>query len=123
MTAIRPVPFRPLLGRVLLLALAGATLMPAAAQAWWRGGVFFGFPPVYVGPPPVYYYPPAPVYVGPPVTYAAPPAYSAPSNSGPPLAGQACYAGQWVCPLDRPTPSGNACSCPANGGLSWGRAN
>ena len=37
-------------------------------------------------------------------------------------AGQACYAGAYVCPLERPAPAGDACSCPARGGQrAWGR--
>ena len=110
---------------VALLAVVVATLLPVAAQAYWRGGMFFAFPPVYMPPPPAYYYSP-PVYVAPP-HYVAPPVYSyqAPSYGGyggPPPAAGACYAGPWVCPLDRPTPVGNACSCTGNGGRSWGRA-
>jgi len=109
--------------RLALLAAAAAMLLPAAAQAYWRGGVFFAVPPFYVAPPPAYYYPP-PAYYYPPA-YAAPsPAYAAPADtgSGPPAPGGACYAGQWVCPLDRATPSGDSCSCPASGGRIWGRA-
>ena len=78
--------------------LVGALLVPGPAQAWWhRGGYFFG-PPIIVGPP---------IYIGPPV-YAAPPPY----YSGP--AGQACYAGPYICPLDQPGPRGAPCSCPTN---------
>jgi hypothetical protein len=99
-----------------LLAIAAA-LMPGAAQAYWRGGVYFAFPPVVVGPP-AYYYPPPPVYVAPPPVYAPPPAYM----SGPPPQAQACYAGPWVCPLDQPMASGNSCYCTANGGRTWGQA-
>ena len=46
---------------VALLAVVVATLLPVAAQAYWRGGMFFAFPPVYMPPPPAYYYSP-PVY-------------------------------------------------------------
>lgn len=83
--------------------LAGM-LAPEPAHAWWHrhgwgGGVFIGppivvGPPVYYGPPPGYYYAPAPR------TYAQ--------------AGEACYAGAYVCPLDQPTPAGAPCSCPTN---------
>jgi hypothetical protein len=124
--------FRTGLFRTGLLVLAGASLFPAAAQAWWRGGVYFGFPPVVVAPPPAYYYPP-PVYVGPPPVYAAPPPiysapppiYSAPppGYSSAPPSGQACYAGPWVCPMQQPTASGSSCFCIANGDRVWGRTN
>ena len=125
---------RSTLIRVALLALAGAALLPATAQAYWRGGgFFFGFPGVYVAPlPPPYYYPPAyyppPAYLAPPATYAAPQSYAEPQSygaqsGGPPPAAQACYAAGWVCPLERPTPVGDSCACPANGGQAWGHAN
>ncbi len=116
MTATRSALFR-----AALLALAGATLLPAGAQAYWRGGFFFGLPGVYLAPPFGYPYPP--VYSPAPLYMAPPPAYSMPFDGGPPPAGQACYAGRWVCPLDRLTPIGDACSCPGNGGRIWGRAN
>jgi hypothetical protein len=102
-------------GLVLAGLLAGA-LLPAPAQAYWRGHVFFGFPPVYV-PPPAYYYPP-PVYVTPPPVYVAPPAEA----GGPPPPAQACYAGPWVCPLQQATPVGNSCACQGASGPVWGRA-
>jgi hypothetical protein len=54
---------------------------------------------------------PAPVYAAPPAT-----------SSGPPAPGQACYAGPWVCPLNHAIPSGDSCSCVANGGRVWGQA-
>ena len=94
--------------------LVGALLVPSTAQAWWhRGGGFFFGPPIIVGPP-IYIGPP--VYVGPPV-YAAPPAYY---GGGP--AGQACYAGPYICPLDAPGPRGAPCSCPTNqNGRAGGR--
>jgi hypothetical protein len=109
--------------RLALLAVAAAMTLPVAAQAYWRGGVFFGLPPVFVAPPPAYYYPPPayyypPAYVAPAPVYAAPPA----TSSGPPAPGQACYAGPWVCPLNHAIPSGDSCSCVANGGRVWGQA-
>ncbi len=120
--------------RVALLVLAGASLFPAGAQAWWRGGVYFGFPPVVVAPPVPYHYAPPPVYYTPPPVYAAPPAYSPPAYGGGPSyggqaysgqvpAGQACYAGPWVCPMERPSASGSSCYCIANGDRVWGRSN
>jgi hypothetical protein len=123
--------------RAALLALAGAAVLPAAAQAYWRGGFFFGVPGVYVAPPPYLYYPPAyyppatyppawyppPAYVAPPGPYAPPAPYSTPSPDEAPPPGQACYAGGWICPLEQPTPIGNACSCSTGSGRAWGRAN
>ncbi len=58
------------------VAAVGTIMLPAKAEAWWRGGwccrVGFGFvlPPVVIGPPA---YPP-PVYYPPPYAYYAPPA-------------------------------------------------
>ncbi len=121
---------RSALFRAALLVLVGALLFPASAHAWWRGGVYFGFPPVVIAPPPAYYYAPPPVYYAPPPVYASPPSYSppayaygAPSNSAQAPAGQACYAGPWVCPLERPAASGSSCYCSANGERVWGRSN
>ena len=91
-----------------VVVFAAAIAMPSAAHAWWRGGFGFGFVPLYVPPPPVYV--PPPVYYGPPpVVYAPPPA------------GQACYAGPYVCPLETPSPLGAPCSCPTNTGRAGGR--
>jgi hypothetical protein len=102
----------------LVAALCGAAMAPGAAYAWghggwgWRGGVFFGFaPPVYVGPPMI--------YAGPPVVY--PPPVYAPPPYAPAPAGQACYAGAYVCPLDQPGPIGARCSCPTNTGRAGGQ--
>jgi hypothetical protein len=117
MTAARAVRYS-----IALLVVAVATLLPVGAQAYWRGGVFFSFPPVYLPPPPVYYYPPPPAYVVPPPYVAPPTTYQVPTYNGPPAAAAACYAGPWVCPLDRPTPVGNSCYCIANGGRTYGRA-
>ncbi len=99
-----------------LALVAGLGVMTAAtpAQAWWHHGgygggyggyygprVFFG-PGVVIGPPVVF---------GPPVVYGPPVIYS----PAPALAGQGCYAGAYVCPLDQPTPVGGGCSCPVAG--------
>lgn len=116
MTATRSVLFR-----ASVLALAGAALLlPDGAHAYWRGGVFFGFPGVYAPPPVPYYYPPpayyAPYYA-PPRVYVAPPAYS--SVPVP----QTCYAGPLVCPMEQPTAPGSACYCTGYAGRIWGRAN
>ena len=45
------------------------------------------------------------------------------SSSGPPPPGSACYAGQWVCPLDAPDRR-SAIRAPARpaAGRAWGRA-
>lgn len=117
---------RAALVRATLLALAGLALLPAAAQAYWRGGYFFGFPGVYVEPspfsyPPAYY--PQPVAVAPAPVVAVPPPFTPRIYGEPPPAAQACYAQPSVCPLDRPTAVGESCSCPGDGGRVRGRAN
>lgn len=100
-----------MLGRMahfLLVAAAFAIVaVPAPAFAWrhggWGPGVFIGIvPPVVVAPPGYYYAPPAYYYA-------------------PQPAGQACYAGPYVCPLDQPGPMGAPCSCPTNTGRAGGR--
>ena len=119
-----------------LAVVAGAALTPAPAKAWFRGGVFFGFPPVVIGPPvvaypPAYYYPPpyyAPGYYGPPayappppVSYAPPPAAPAPqmSQADAPL-GTTCYAGVYVCRAPAQAHVDSGCSCPGIGAPSYG---
>ena len=113
------------------LTSVAALLLPVSAHAYWRGGIWVGVaPPLYPLPPPVYAVPP-PVYAVPPPVYAVPPPYGygggyvAPPQygyGGPPPAGGVCDAGQWVCPLNAPTPVGNSCACPTNQGPAWGRA-
>lgn len=102
-------------------AMVGLAGSPAHARVF----IGFGFPfygPAYY-PPPVYY-PPPPVYYAPPPVYYTPPVqtYSqVPAPSGP---GQTCYAGPYVCPMERPTVTGASCYCSGNGGTRvWGRAN
>ena len=113
-----------------LLATAAAT--PAAA--WWQGGIGYGpgYGPgygsgwgygggyrsgIYLGLPlPPRVYAPPPVVYAPPAYYPPPPVYLAPS------AAQQCYAGPYVCPLDAPAVIGGSCSCPANRGRVFGRA-
>ena len=109
-----------------LAAFSAGLLVSAAAVAPAQARVFFGFgvplyfgPPVYA-PPPVYYPPPPYYYAPPPVTYAPPPAYSPMPTS--PASGQSCYAGGYVCPMDRPVSPGSGCYCTVNGGRVWGRA-
>jgi hypothetical protein len=87
--------------RFLAIAVAAAIVAaPMPALAWrhwgWGPGVVIGIPPPVVVAPPGYYY-------------------------APPPAGQACYAGPYVCPLDQPGPIGAACSCPTNTGRAGGR--
>jgi len=101
-----------------LATFAAGLLAPVPAKAWWHGGFAVGVvpfpffvPPVVVGPP-VFYGPP-PVYYGPPPAAAAQsPAYA----QGGASSVQACYAGVYVCPLNRPVAPGASCSCPANDG-------
>ena len=89
---------------VLLLGIIFAALVPGPAHAWRHGG-WWG-PGVFIAIPPPIYYTPAPGY------------YYAPR---PAPAGEACYAGAYVCPLDQPGPRGEPCSCPTNNGRAWGR--
>jgi hypothetical protein len=104
------------------LALCAALVCLASNPAHARVFVGIGIP--FYGPgfyPPPYYYPPPPVYYAPPppVVYAPPQAYSPPQASG-----QSCYAGPYVCPMDRPIATGGNCYCLGNGGTRvWGRAN
>jgi len=93
------------------LAIAGALCAPRSAQAHVRIG-FFVAPPVVVGPPAYDYYYPVPVYYPPPAYYYPPPA-----NASVP-AGYTCYAGPYVCPLDKIHPVNSHCACPAYGGAS-----
>ncbi len=92
-----------------VLAFAVAVSAPKPAQA--RIGIgFFVAPPAVVVPPVYDDYYPAPVYYSPPVYYY------------PPLArvsvpvGYTCYAGPYVCPLEKRHPVGGYCACPAYGG-------
>ena len=87
------------LGTIAALTFVGALAIPHSAQAWWHRG--WGWGPAIIVAPPLFYAPP--VYAAPPLAY-----YSRP-------AGQACYAGPYVCPLDPPGPQGARCSCPTNG--------
>jgi hypothetical protein len=86
---------------------------------WWGPGVAFGLglgaiaaAPYYYPPP--YYFPP--YYPPPPIVYAPPQAYS----QGPGGAGQSCYAGAYVCPMDRPVATGSGCYCLGNNGQRVG---
>jgi hypothetical protein len=82
------------------------------------GGYGYGYGPPYgyspYLPPPIYY-PPPPVYYAPPPVYYTPPR---PVNGS-----QTCYAGPYVCPMERPVASGAGCYCSGNYGQKvWGRA-
>lgn len=110
----------PILSRfVTVIVLAAGALLalpPPVAQARVFVGVGFGFPfyaPFYpyYGPRVVYA---PPYYYPPPVVYAAPPTYAA-------VPAGRCFAGSYVCPLDRPGPVGAPCSCPTNTGRMAGR--
>jgi hypothetical protein len=93
---------------------------------WWGPGVAFGlgyglgygapyYYPPYNYPPPVGYYPPPQGYQQ--GYYQPPPqAYSQAPGCG----GQSCYAGAYVCPMDRPVASGAGCYCPGNNGQRVG---
>ena len=95
------------LGVLVAAGVAAAALAPAPAAAWWRGGVFFGFPPVVVAPP---------VYVGPPVAYAPYAPYTPYPQVYASAPGQLCVARVYQCPMLRAEPPGSPCSCPTNGG-------
>ena len=112
--------FRPLA----LAALAAGLLLSAGLTTAAQARVFFGFGfPLYYGPP---VYPPPPVYVPPPVYYPPPPpvviAPPPPPYSPYPYR-QSCYAGRYVCPMERPVAPGSGCYCTVNGQRIWGRAN
>jgi hypothetical protein len=127
---------KPKMRTIAAAALAAALLAAASADAngWrgsFRGGGFhsfrgsgccfrgpgffpwFGFggpvfaPGFFVGPP-VVYAPPPVFFAQPPVFFLDPAANSAPP---PP---HRCFAGAFICPLDRPGPVGAPCSCPTN---------
>jgi hypothetical protein len=109
----------------LCAAMVGLAGSPAHARVFVGIGIpFYG--PGFYGPgyyPPPAYYPPPPVYYPPPPAYYAPPqTYSqAPAPAG---GGQSCYAGAYVCPMDRPVAPGGSCYCLGNGGAKvWGNAN
>ncbi|HEY8614019.1 MAG TPA: hypothetical protein VIL69_22390 [Roseomonas sp.] len=106
---------------LLAAALLASPLIPTApAEAQVSFGIGIGpaypvypaypYPYAYPPPPPAYYVPPYPAYAPPYPSYAPRPA------------GQTCYAGAYICPLERPLPAGDACACPAqNGRRAWGR--
>jgi hypothetical protein len=91
---------------------------------WWPG-VAFGLGLGAIAAAPYYYAPPG--YYPPPVSYAPPQAYYPPqAYSQAPVGGggQSCYAGAYVCPMDRPVATGASCYCPGNDGQRvGGRAN
>jgi hypothetical protein len=115
----RPAAFAIALGAV----FACLAVSPANARVFIGIGIpfygpgFYGpgyYPGPYYYPPPAYYPPPPPVVYSPPQAYA-------PANAG---AGQMCYAGAYVCPMDHPVAAGAGCYCLGNGGQHVsGRAN
>ena len=118
---------RPVSSRLRPLAAAaaiGAALaFPSTAQAHRAFfGFGFGFPGFYAAPPP-FFFPPPPVYVPPPPVFYAPPpvTYLPPPAVQAPAPATRCYAGDYVCPPDRPGPAGAPCSCPTNTGRARGR--
>jgi hypothetical protein len=122
-------PFSSLRRIAAAFALCAAILGLASASAQARVFVGVGLGvPLFYGPgyyPPPIYYPPPPVYYAPPPVYYAPPPIYVP---GPATAqagrGQSCYAGPYVCPMDRSVATGASCYCLGNAGQRvWGRAN
>jgi hypothetical protein len=115
---------RALVAVSLCAVMVGLAGNPAQARVFIGIGVPFFGPGYYPAP---YYYPPPPVYYAPPPAEYPPQAqnYSqmpsgAPAGGG----GQACYAGSYVCPMDRPVASGASCYCLGNGAQKvWGKAN
>jgi hypothetical protein len=116
----------------LCATFVGLAASPAHARVFIGVGIpFYGpgfYPAPYYYPPPAYYPPPVvyapPQNFAPPQSYVPPPGYS----PGPAMAqnggGQACYAGPYVCPMDRPVATGGSCYCLGNGSQRvWGRAN
>jgi hypothetical protein len=119
--------------------VAGAAMLASTpANAWWRGGVWIGVPPVVIGAPAYYppaYYPYAPYYY-PPYYYGPPPAQTpvppaqttpAPqhqsSNSAPVAYGAICHAGFYTCAAAPQSPVGTGCACPGIGAPSYGVVN
>jgi hypothetical protein len=111
------------------VAIALGAVFACLAVSPANAGVFIGlgipfYGPGFYGPgyyPGPYYYPPPAYYPPPPPVVYAPPQAYAPAHAG---AGQMCYAGAYVCPMDRPVATGGGCYCLGNGGQHvWGRAN
>lgn len=109
------------------LAAAALVLLTAAAPASARGGVWAEWGPDHGWAPygarepfyrhgyrhhgPRWGYDPASAYPGP---------YAGSPRSG--RAGQACYAGPYMCQLSQPGRVGESCFCPARGGeRAWGQ--
>lgn len=127
-----------------IAALAGAALIPTTADAWWRGGVVIGLPPVVVGPPvvgypypyyaPPYYYGPGYGYYYGPYGYPAPPPGTPQAQNGQASAqqstpqasadnrpyGATCYAGVYTCSALPQSRVGSGCACPGLGAPSYG---
>jgi hypothetical protein len=109
----------------------GAAMLATPADAWWRGGVWIGVPPVVVAPPAYYppaYYPYYPYpYYAPPAAYyppaqtPVPQAQSDTASHGPVAYGAMCYAGVYNCAAAPKSPVGSGCTCPGIGAPSYGR--
>lgn len=119
---------KPALTAAVLTAVAMAALALATpAHAWWRGGMYFGFPGFlpYYYPPPVVYAPSYPYpypYPSPyPYSYPPPAYYPPPGMAAPQQAGPACHAGAVICPLTRPAAIAAPCTCPTKFGPISGR--
>jgi hypothetical protein len=115
--------FRPVsVAAAVFAALMLLVAVPAQARVFIGVGIPFYAPGFYPAP---YYYPPPVYYAPPPVVYAPPQQnYSQVPTPLPAGAGQACYAGSYTCPMDRPVAAGGSCYCLGNGGQKvWGRAN
>ena len=105
-------------------AVLGLASAPAQARIFVGVGIpFYGpgyYPAPYYYPPPVYYAPPPPVVYAPPQqqNYTQIPAATSAHGE------QSCYAGPYVCPMDRPVMTGGSCYCLGNGGQRvWGKPN
>jgi hypothetical protein len=103
------------LGLATVIGVTAGAPATAQARVFIGIGVPFFYGPAYI-PPPVYYPPPYYYAPPPPVVYAPPRTYTPSPASDPSGPGQTCYAGQYVCPMDRPVPSGYGCYCIGNGG-------
>ena len=108
--------FSPL--RRAFVAFVGAGVLLASpmhpAKAYGFVGFGFGFP-VFAPFVPFYpFYGPQVIVAQSPVIYTQPPPYN-PAPTG------RCYAGAYVCPIQRPATVGSPCSCPTNRARAPGR--
>jgi hypothetical protein len=124
MSGSRLVFHRAAVAVALCAAMVGLASSSAQARVFVGIGIPFYGPGFYPAP---YYYPPPAYYPPPPVVYAPslpPQNYSQMPAAEPSGGGQSCYAGPYVCPMDRPVSAGSSCYCLGNGGQKvWGKAN